>query len=170
MTTGPVYRRICRQPEIRPEVRGDLLLLLELPFGPALPIIREIYDPFGRRLPRRSRDQVHRRLQRIPAGIFFDGVAAEAVWELILWDPPLGSTDAALANYNAQMLLNACHAFLIDPRAALSGCPKVILTGFNPELRWETGDEQKLLVQALAQQERSWSKPTIESIAELKGY
>jgi hypothetical protein len=43
---------------------GDFVSLLDLPFGPALPVIRDAYDPFGRRVARKRRELGYRRLQR----------------------------------------------------------------------------------------------------------
>ena len=109
-----VYWHIYRRHQIRPELRGHLLYLLEVPRQRGLPVLRHVFDPTGCDFPIGTR-QANALLRRLPHGILYRGVNKEAIYEILLRDPPITLGDASFGDYNRQLICNSREFFLVDP-------------------------------------------------------
>ena len=106
---GNVQWTIHKEDEIKPELRGELIYVVELPETPDAPALRHVVDPKGTQFPssgkaKLSDESKHRT-------VVFEGVNKAAVYEVMLADPPL--FESALEEYNRNILKN-CEAFFLE--------------------------------------------------------
>jgi len=109
-----VYWHIYRRHQIKPELRGHLVYLLEVAKQPGLPALRHVFDPTGRDFPIGTR-QAATLLRRLPNGIVYRGINKEAVYEILLRDPPITLDDPQFTEYNRRIICNSREFFLIEP-------------------------------------------------------
>jgi len=138
-----VYWHIYRRHQIKPERRGHLVYLLEVAKQPGLPVLRHVFDPTGRDFPLGTR-QAATLLRRLPHGIVYRGINKEAVYEILLRDPPITLDDPHFTEYNRRIISNSREFFLVEPwfnRLGVTPQTERLLSG---EL--VTAEEQKLNV------------------------
>jgi hypothetical protein len=109
-----VYWHVYRRHQIKPELRGPLVYLLEVARQPGLPVLRHVFDPTGRDFPNGTR-QAGSLLRRLPHGILYRGINKEAVYEVLLRDPPITLDDPQFAEYNRRIICNSREFFLVEP-------------------------------------------------------
>lgn len=108
------FWHIYRRHQIKPELRGHLIYLLEVAKRPGLPVLRHVFDPTGRDFPI-GRRQAATLLRRLPHGIVYRGINKEAVYEVLLRDPPITLEDPQFIEYNRGIISNSREFFLIEP-------------------------------------------------------
>ena len=82
-----VYWRIYRPDRIKPQLRGTLIFVLEIPATPGAPVLRHIFDPSGMDFPAQPRRGITRLLAQQRQGIVFDGDSKTANQELMKSNP-----------------------------------------------------------------------------------
>ena len=124
MSSPHVYWHIYPQNQIRNNLRGELICVIEVPWVSGSPVFRDIIDPAGQ--DSRSQTEV-----RFPAllrpnhhGIMYIGVNKPAVYKLMLTDPQMEPEDANYAVYNRQIITNARNFFLLDPNRGFKAMPQ----------------------------------------------
>ncbi len=68
-----VYWHIYRREQIKPALRGNLVLVLEIPGEAGAPVLRHVVDRFGRDFPEAEKT-VNELLSRLTHGVVFCGV------------------------------------------------------------------------------------------------
>ena len=105
-------------------MRGNLLLLFEVPWQTGSPVIRSILDPSGLDFPSASIEGFHGLLRTDHHGIMYVGVNKSAAYDLMLADPPMLAEDADYTIYNRDIVRNARNFFLIDPNRGFKAMPQ----------------------------------------------
>lgn len=123
MSSPHLYWHIYSQRQIRHELRGHLLLVLEVPWIGMTPVVRNILDPQSRDFRLTGTGAFLSFMQREHHGILYAGVNKPAVCELMLADPsmPQGGGDYAL--YNHEIIARARNYFLLDPNLGFKSMP-----------------------------------------------
>ena len=114
---------IYPQEQIRPELGGNLAFVLEVPWSPNSPVLRNIFDPTGTEFPRASFRLLNLERQD-HHGILYAGVNRAAVCDLMLSDPQLLNEAPDYALYNRQIVANARNFFLLDPNLGFKSMPQ----------------------------------------------
>jgi hypothetical protein len=122
-----VYWHLYPRDQIKPTLRGNLICVLEVPWAPGSPVVRDVIDSIGRDFPPRS-------VVRFPAlmhpdhhGILYVGVNKTAVYDLMLIDPQLLPIDSTYSFYNRQIVSNARNFFLLDPNRGFKTMPQHLI-------------------------------------------
>jgi hypothetical protein len=124
MRSPHVYFHIYPQNQMKPALRGHLILVLGVPWGLRSPVVRDILDPAGN-------DFVGQPIMRLPAlirpdhhGIVYIGVNESAICDMMLGDPQMLPEDANYAVYNRQIVSNTRNFFLLDPNRGFKTMPQ----------------------------------------------
>ena len=118
-----VYWHIYRRDQIKPEFRGYLICVLEVPPVTGLPVLRNILDPTGQDFPIAGREPLAALLERRHHAIVFEGVCKPAVFDLITLDPLIREERPQFLSYNRELVGNARQFLLADPDRGLPGMP-----------------------------------------------
>ncbi len=119
-----VYWHIYSRDQIKPELRGRLIYLLEIPATPGSPVMRHVFDPAGREFPANSRQRVMALLSNLRHGIVYDGVSKHSVYDVLLCDPKIRREDPQFYAYNRGIISNSRTFFLTDPERGLQKLPQ----------------------------------------------
>jgi len=119
-----VYWHVYPREQIKPELRGDLLCMIEVPWTPGSPVVRDIVDPTGRDFPNQAVSRFPALMRADHHGILYAGVSKTAVNDLMLTDPQLLPIDSAYSFYNRQIVSNARNFFLLDPNRGFKTMPQ----------------------------------------------
>jgi len=122
MSSSHVYWHIYPQDQIKSELRGNLVLVLEVPWAAGSPVIRRIVDPTGLDFP--CTGAFCGVLRTDHHGIMYVGVNKSAAYDLMLADPPMLLADTSYALYNRDIIRNARNFFLIDPNRGFKAMPQ----------------------------------------------
>ncbi|HWX21662.1 MAG TPA: hypothetical protein VN578_17295 [Candidatus Binatia bacterium] len=118
------YWHIYRRDQIKPELRGNLVYLLQIPATLGTPVVRHVFDPRGVDFPASpGRRFAAGLVKNQHHGILYDGVSKAAVCDLRLEDPKLSKADPRFAFYNREVVCKSRDFFLIDPVAGLETMP-----------------------------------------------
>jgi hypothetical protein len=112
---------------IRPDLQGNLVFLLEIPGTPGIPVLRNVFDPAGIEYPDNSYDRLQALLELGHHGIVFEGVSKAAVEALTDWEPPISCGDTQFAVYNRRLVWSALNLLLCDPVDALEQIPEPVI-------------------------------------------
>ncbi len=99
------------------------MLVLEVPWLPGSPVLRNIFDPTGRDFPRISPPTFSSWMSAQHHGIVYAGLNKSAVYDLMLSDPQISKTDPDYAVYNREIVANARNIFLLDPNLGFKAMP-----------------------------------------------
>ncbi|HTL59873.1 MAG TPA: hypothetical protein VL361_29650 [Candidatus Limnocylindrales bacterium] len=124
MRPAHIYWHIYSEEQIRPEFRGRLVLTLEVPWLAGSPVVRNIFDPTGRDFPTATASSLQSLMSAKHHGILYVGLNKEAVYDLMLSDPPIAKQDADYASYNREIVANARNLFLLDPNLGFKAMPQ----------------------------------------------
>ena len=119
-----VYWHIYRRQQIKPEVRGYLICVLELPPATGLPVLRNILDPTGRDFPIAGPGALAALLEFRHHAVVFEGVCKSAVYDLVTLDPVIREERPQFMSYNREIVRNARQFLLADPDRNLKGMPE----------------------------------------------
>lgn len=117
MRKPDVYWHIYRNDHIKPQWRGRLTYVLEIPRTVGTPVLRHAFDPAGEDFPQ-GEEQIINLLQRLQHGIVFCGVNKAAIEQVIRSDPPLSAQEDDFLRYNHALVRNSQALFL--QRSSLS--------------------------------------------------
>ena len=123
MSSSHLYWHIYPQRQIRPGLRGNLLLVLEVPWMAWTPVIRNIFDPCGRDFARIDSETFFSFIQCEHHGILYAGVNKPGVYDIMLADPPMPNGEADYTLYNHEIVVRARNYFLADPNLAFKSMP-----------------------------------------------
>jgi hypothetical protein len=123
MNSPHLYWHIYPQKQIRAELRGNLFLVLEVPWAARTPVLRNMFDPDGRDFPRINSGTFLSFIQSEHHGILYAGVNKPAVCNLMLADPQMPNRDADYALYNHEIVRRARNYFLVDPNLGFKSMP-----------------------------------------------
>ena len=112
---------------IKPDIRGDLVYLLEIPGAPGIPVLRNVFDPTGIEYPSNSYDRLQALLEMGHHGILFEGVSKAAIEALMDWEPPITREDAQFVVYNRRLAWSSMNLLLCDPLDALELLPEPVV-------------------------------------------
>lgn len=128
------YWHIYRPDQIKPELRGGLILILEMPASTGSPVLRHLFEM------RQKGDGTHEvsgpPLARGTNRIVFAGVAENAIYDLMLSDPAIRRDDVGYTSYNRQVVRNARQFLLQEPEHGFALLPATtarLLSGQPPE-------------------------------------
>ena len=124
MKSFDVYWHIYRREQIKPEFRGYLNCVLEVPLAPGLPVLRNILDPTGRNSPIAGRETLASLFEGPHHGVVFEGVCKSAVYELVALDPEIREERPQFSSYNREIICNAREFLLTDPEGGLEKLPE----------------------------------------------
>ena len=124
MRPAHIYWHIYPEEQIRPEFRGRLTLVLEVPWVPGSPVVRNIFDATGRDFPRTNAPTFSALLSTKHHGILYAGINKNAVYDLMLSDPPINQKDVDYVSYNREIVANARNLFLRDPNLGFKAMPQ----------------------------------------------
>lgn len=128
------YWHIYRPEQIKPELRGGLILILEMPGVTGSPVLRHLFEM--RQAGDGGREVSGPPLARGTNRIVFAGVTEAAVCDLMMSDPPIRRDDVGYASYNRQVVRNARQFLLKEPEHGFALLPATIarlLSGRPPE-------------------------------------
>src|SRR5215467_9090754 len=104
MRPSHLYWHIYPREQIRPELRGNLVFVLEIPWASGFPVLRNIFDPTGRDFPPTTPGRFPYFMRAEQHGIIYQAVNKAAVFDLMLSDPPLTKQHADYALYNREIV------------------------------------------------------------------
>jgi hypothetical protein len=114
MKKPDVYWQVYRQDQIKPERRGRLVYLLEIPRIAGAPVLRHVFDPSGEEFPTGERQRASL-LRRLPHGVVYEGVNRASVFEVLKSDPRISPGAEGFLDYNRAVVRNSRRFFLIEP-------------------------------------------------------
>src|SRR5215470_8312302 len=106
MRPSDVYWHIYRRDEIKPELRGRLIYVLEILRVPGCPVLRHVFDPLGRDFPSDSRARIANLMAALRHGIIYYGVSKAAAYDVMLTDPRIFKGDRRFLLYNHEIICN----------------------------------------------------------------
>jgi hypothetical protein len=124
--THTFWQIFCGE-NIKPDVQGELLYLLEIPGTTGVPVLRNAFDPAGAEYPSNSYDRLQALLELGHHGIMFDGVSKAAVEALMDWEPPMTREDEQFMVYNRRLVWSSMNLLLCDPFDALEQIPAPVV-------------------------------------------
>jgi len=124
MRPSDVYWHIYRLNEIRPELQGRMIYVLEIPRVPGCPVLRHVFDPLGRDFPPDSGHRISALMSGSRHGIIYDGVNKGAAYDVMLTDPRILKGDSRFLLYNHEIVCNSRKFFLIEPDHGFKAMPK----------------------------------------------
>jgi len=124
MRAHHIYWHIYPQDQIKPELRGGLIFVLEVPWEAGSPVVRDIVDTTGRDFPARTRFKFPSLPRPDYHGIMYVGVNKPAVYDLMLLDPQIIPENPDYSRYNAGIIANARNFFLRDPNRGFKALPQ----------------------------------------------
>jgi hypothetical protein len=119
-----VYWHIYRRHQIKPEFRGNLVYLLEIPPLLGAPVIRHVFDPRAVDFPVSPRHRFTVLVKDRHHGIIYDGVSKLAISEFRAHDPKINRADPRFALYNRQIVCQSREFFLTDPEEGFDHLPE----------------------------------------------
>jgi hypothetical protein len=119
-----VYWHVYRCNEIKPELRGNLRYLLEIPLTLGVPVLRHLVEPCGLGFLVSPRQGLTYFLHGQHHGILYDGVGQAAVQQVIQSGPGLEQADRRFAFYNRQLVCHSRNFFLLDPERGFDTLPE----------------------------------------------
>jgi hypothetical protein len=124
MKPSDVYWHIYRREEIKPDLQGRLVYVLEIPRTPGCPVLRHVFDPLGRDFPANSRRRILSLVANQRHGLIYDGISKAAAFDVMLTDPRIMKADSQFLHYNHQIICNSRKFFLTAPERGLDWVPK----------------------------------------------
>jgi hypothetical protein len=119
MNSTDMYWQVYRQDKIRPELRGDLIYVIEVPAAPGEPAIRHVWDLTARHFPAEPRQKLAEIISRGHSGVVYQGVSAPPACEAIDCDPSIDPVARSCVSYNREILA-ASKQFFLDRAGAFS--------------------------------------------------
>ncbi len=123
MSSPHTYWHIYPQEQIKSSLHGRLVCVLQVPWVPSSPVIRDVVDGPGRKL-NSTAVAFPALLHHDHHGILYVGVSEPAIRRLLLTDPQIQSRDPSYASYNRQIITNARNFFLQDPNLGFKTMPQ----------------------------------------------
>lgn len=123
MSAPHLYWHIYPEKQIRPELRGNLLLVFEVPWTAWTPVIRNVFDQRSQDFPWDPRGTFLSCMQPEHHGVLYAGVSKAAVYDLMLADPSLPHADSDYGLYNHEVIAGARNYFLLDPNLGFKTMP-----------------------------------------------
>jgi len=124
MKPSDVYWHIYRRDGIKPELQGRLVYVLEIPRTPGCPVLRHVFDPFGRDFPADWHPRILSLVTNQRHGLIYDGVSKAAAYDVMLTDPRILKGDSQFLLYNHQIICNSRNFFLNEPERGFESMPK----------------------------------------------
>jgi len=119
-----IYWHIYRRNQIRPELRGNLVCVIEVPPAMGFPVVRNILDPASKDFATTSRQMLAELLERRHHVIIFEGVRKSAFFQLVGHDPVILKERPRFISYNREIIHNARQFLLADPDCGLEVLPQ----------------------------------------------
>jgi hypothetical protein len=123
MRPSDVYWHIFRRDEIKPELQGRLVYVLEIPRVAGCPVLRHVFDPLGRDFPADSCQRIMGLVTGLRHGIVYEGISKAAAYDVMLTDPRILKSDSRFLLYNHEIICNSRKFFLAEPDHALESMP-----------------------------------------------
>jgi hypothetical protein len=130
---------IYESEQIKPEHRGKLVYVLEIPRNPGPPVMRDVFDPIGREFPSNTRERLVAVLSEADHGIIIKGVSKAAVYAVMELDPPMLRTDSEFLDYNRRIVRNSIDYFVREPYAAVETAPEIMVRTSSARQHLPTG-------------------------------
>jgi hypothetical protein len=124
MRPSDVYWHIYRREQIKPQLQGRLIYVLEIPRVPGCPVLRHVFDPLGRDFPSDSRHRIATLMSALRHGIIYHGVSKAAAYDVMLTDPRILKGDKRFLLYNHEIICNSRAFFLVQPSHSFERIPK----------------------------------------------
>jgi len=124
MKPSDVYWHIYRRDEIKPELQGRMVYVLEIPRTPGCPVLRHVFDPLGRDFPADCRPRVLGLVTNLRHGLVYEGVSKAAAYDVMLTDPRILKSDSQFLLYNHEIICNSRKFFLSEPERGFASMPK----------------------------------------------
>jgi hypothetical protein len=124
MRPSDVYWHIYRLDEIKPELQGRMIYVLEIPRVPGCPVLRHVFDPLGRDFPADSQKRIAGLMSSLRHGIIYHGVSKAAAYDVMLTDPRILKGDKRFLLYNHEIICNSRTFFLTQPNRGFERMPK----------------------------------------------
>jgi hypothetical protein len=124
MKLSDVYWHIYRRDEIKPELQGRMIYVLEIPRNSGCPVLRHVFDPLGREFPANSSYRIMSLVTNLRHGLIYDGISKAAAYDVMLTDPRILKNDSLFLLYNHEIICNSRKFFLIEPERGLKSMPK----------------------------------------------
>ena len=115
MRAQDIHWHIYPKAQIKPELHGNLIYILEVPAFAGAPVLRDVFDPTGLEFPATARRRISSLFDTHYNGIVYVGLSKTAVYDVMLYDPVLLNDDTDFAFYNRQIVANARNFFLTNP-------------------------------------------------------
>lgn len=112
---------------LKPDVQGDLIYLLEIPGISGVPVLRNVFDPDGIQYPANSYERLQALIEMGHHGILFEGINKVTVDALMDWEPSVTAEDTQFAIYNRRLVWSSLNLLLCDPFDALEQIPEPIV-------------------------------------------
>ena len=123
MRPSDVYWHIYRRDEIKPELQGRMIYVLEIPRLPGCPVLRHVFDPLGRDFPDDSNERIWSLMSTLRHGIIYNGISKEAAYDVMLTDPKILKEDSRFLLYNHEIVCNSRKFFLAEPERGFDVLP-----------------------------------------------
>ena len=124
MKPSDVYWHIYRRDEIKPELQGRMVYVLEIPRTPGCPVLRHVFDPLGRDFPADWHPRILSLVTNLRHGLIYDGIDKAAAYDVMLTDPRILKGDSQFLLYNQEIICNSRKFFLSEPERGLESVPK----------------------------------------------
>jgi hypothetical protein len=124
MRPSDVYWHIYRRGEIKPELRGRMIYVLEIPRVTGCPVLRHVFDPLGHYFPCDSRERISALMTGSRNGIIYNGISKAAAYDVMLTDPRILKLDTRFVLYNHEIVCNSRKFFLVQPEHGFDTMPE----------------------------------------------
>jgi hypothetical protein len=123
MRPSDVYWHIYRRDQIKPQLQGRLIYVLEIPRVPGCPVLRHVFDPLGRDFPSDSRQRIAKLITALRHGVIYHGISKAAAYDVMLTDPQILQGDRRFLLYNHEIICNSRLFFLLEPNRGFEEMP-----------------------------------------------
>jgi len=124
MKPSDVYWHIYPRNEIKPECRGRMVYVLEIPRNPGCPVLRHVFDSLGRDFPADSYHRIMGLITSLRHGIVYQGINKASAYDVMLTDPRILKGDSQFLLYNHEIICNSRKFFLSEPEHGFESMPK----------------------------------------------